>query len=135
MSEPSPFNSLPHLERLLNAFGDLTAAASALRTPNAEDDELIRCGMIGFAQSASLDRWEFDHFVYVRSLRDEIMTDEFSAQWRRFACLAAGYFLGMRVAGPLSDADLHFSEAQTPGFMWLHSNAFEPIATGDRNAG
>ena len=134
MSNP-PFDSFSHLERLLKNFSGFTAAALELRTPNAEDDELIRCGMIGFAQHTSLNHWDFEHFEYVRALRDEVTSGDFSTEWRRFTCLAAGYFLGMRVAGMLSDVDLRLAEAHTPGFMWQHSPEFEPAITGDRNAG
>ncbi|HSH96326.1 MAG TPA: hypothetical protein VK968_19420 [Roseimicrobium sp.] len=125
MSEPGFFDSFTHLERLLKDFGRSTAAARDLRTPNAEDDELVRCGMIAFAQNVSLDLWNFNHFEYVRALRDEVSGGQFSVGWRRFTCLAAGYFLGMRVAGVIDDADLRLAEAHTPGFMWLHSNAFD----------
>jgi hypothetical protein len=124
MSDAPFFDSSPHLERLLNGFGGFTAAAIELRTPNPEDDELVRCGMIGFAQHTSLDHWGFEHFEYVRMLRDEVLSDDFSTEWRRFTCLAAGYFLGMRVAGLLSDVDLRLCEAHTPGFMWQHLPAF-----------
>jgi len=125
MSESAVFNSFPHLERLLRDFGHLTAAAHELRTPNPEDDEFVRCGMIGFAQNVSLDDWSFDHFHYLQALRSEVSNGDFSTAWRRFTCLAAGYFLGMRVAGLLNDVDLRLSEAHTPGFMWLHSQAFD----------
>jgi hypothetical protein len=124
MSNPPLFDSFPHLERLLKGFGGFTAAALELRTPNSVDDELIRCGMIGFAQHTSLVHWGSEHFEYVRVLRDEVLSDDFSIEWRQFTCLAAGYFLGMRVAGLLSDVDLRLSEAHTPGFMWQHSPAF-----------
>lgn len=124
MDIPSLFDSRPHLERLLRDFPICVSASLQLQSPNTEDDEFIRCGMVGFAQNWPLEKWEFDHLVYVRTLRDEVMTDDFSIQWCRFTCLAAGYFLGMRVADRISDGDLRLSEVQTPGFMWLHSNAF-----------
>ena len=85
MSNPPLFDSFPHLERLLKNFSGFTAAARELRTPNAEDDEAIRCGMIGFAQHNSLDHWDFQHFQYVRTLRDEVMSEKYSTEWRRFA--------------------------------------------------
>ena len=87
MDESAFFNSFPHLERLLNDLRRSTAAARDLRTPNVEDDEFVRCGMIGFAQNVSLDRWNFDHFEYVRALRDEVSGGDFSTGWRRFSCL------------------------------------------------
>ena len=131
-----PFNSKPHLDRLLERRDHLIAAARELRTPNTEDDELIRCGIVGFAQHVPLDRWDADCFQYLSALRDEVLGDAFSADWRHFTCLAGGYFLGMRVAGVLNDPGLRMTEAHTPGYMWAHSESFDSTATGDdRHAG
>ena len=130
----APFHSFSHLERLLKNFSGYMVAALELRTPNAEDDELTRCGMIGFAQHASLNQWNFEHFEYVRAFRDEVTSGDYSTGWRRFTCLAAGYFLGMHVAGMLSDVDLRLADAHTPGFMWQHSLEFEPAVGGGGEA-
>lgn len=124
MTEPSFFNSFPHLDKLLAQFEELVRAATELATPNAQDDELIRCGIIGFMQHLPPDRWDFSHFEYVRVLRDDVCDDDFSLAWRQFTCLAAGYFLGMRVAGLINDNDLLLAEMHTPGFMWTHAKAF-----------
>jgi hypothetical protein len=122
--EAALFNAFPHLKRILAEFDRFKTAAIELRTPNPEDDEFIRCGIIGFAQNSPLGDWNLDHFEYVRTLRDEVSNGDFSTEWRRFTSLAAGYILGMRVAGLINDADLRLSEAHTPGFMWLHCEAF-----------
>lgn len=123
MNEVPPFNPIPHLKRLLEQFEELTARAIEFQSPNPDDDELIRCGIIGFAFHASCDDWDVGHFKYVRNLRDEVLKDAFSEDWRRFTCLAAGYFLGMWRAGLIDDRELHFAEAITPGYMWSHSDA------------
>ena len=136
MSAPRFFDSFPHLDGLLAGFGPSVTAAQQLSTPNAGDDEFIRCGMIGFARHLSLDEWDYDHFRYVAAMRDEVADGQFSVAWRQFTTFAAGYFLGMRVAGQIDDAALRLSEAHTPGFMWSHAAAFEPVASrGSPDAG
>lgn len=122
------FNPVSHLNLLLKQFGSFTKVAVEMHSPNAEDDEFIRFAMVGFAEHLSLASWEFEHFEYVRALRDEVMVDDFSNNWRRFTCLAGGYFLGMLVVNLISDAELRVAEIQVPGFMWLHSNTLNPIA-------
>jgi hypothetical protein len=122
------FNPFAHLEGLLADFVRLQAVAQAMTSPNAVDDECIRCAMVGFPRHASLNRWDSGHYEYVRVLRDEVSDGNFSQDWRRFCCLAAGYFLGMAVAGLLDELELRLSEAQTPGFMWLHSESFGTAA-------
>jgi len=118
------FDAISHLDRLLNDFTTSKESALNLASPNPEDDEYIRCGMIGFAKHLTLDRWSHLHFSYVQALRDEVMTEDFSQDWIRFVCLAAGYFKGMADAGLIDEVQLRLSEAQTPGFMWLKSPEF-----------
>jgi hypothetical protein len=130
MNAPRFFDSFPHLDSLLASLGSSVDAAQSLHSPNTEDDEFIRCGMIGFARHLSLDRWDFDHFQYVQAMSDEVSDGTFSEGWRRFTCLAAGYFLGMRVAGLINDVDLKLSEFHTQGFMHMHPKAFDPVPTG-----
>jgi hypothetical protein len=125
MPRTDMFNPLPHLELLLKEFTRFTEEASQLHSPNPEDDEFIRCGMTGFAQNVPLEEWNVDHFHYVQALLNEVSQGDFSTGWRRFTCLAAGYFLGMHVAGLADEVHLRQSEALTPGFMWLHPQAFE----------
>jgi len=125
MGAAKKFDTFSHLERLLADFDQLKASAQALQTPNSEDDEFIRCGIVGFAQNMPADRWEYDHFLYVRTFRDEVAGSDFSADWIRFTCLAAGYFLALAEAKVIGDVELRLAEAHTPGFMWLKCEAFE----------
>lgn len=121
MTAPS-FVPAPHLNRLLAQFGDLRATAVELQTPNPDDDEFIRCGIVGFAQHCDCEKWDLGHYEYVCDRRNEVLDSGFSLDWCRFTCLAAGYFLGMVQAGLMSETEFRQSEAITPGFMWLHSN-------------
>jgi hypothetical protein len=121
MNDAPPFNPMPHLKDLLARFKDLTTAAIEYQTPNAEDDEFIRCGIVGFAHHTNSERWDLGHYDFVRAHRDEILEEKFSADWCRIACLAAGYFLGMWEAGLIDEVALRRSSAITPGFMWLHT--------------
>jgi hypothetical protein len=125
MSEVRSFNAFPHLDSLLADFAASVISAQKLKTSNTDDDELIRCSKFGFSRHTSLDKWNYDHFRYVKLLQDEVSTEDFSGGWRRFTCLAAGYFLGMRVAGTINDVDLLFSQSHTPGFMWMHAQAID----------
>jgi hypothetical protein len=45
-----------YLDGLLADFERLKHAARDLATPNAEDDEFIRCGIVGFSQHLPADR-------------------------------------------------------------------------------
>lgn len=122
MSAP-PFDPAAHLDRLLIEFSDLRATALELQTPNPDDDEFIRCGIVGFAQHSDCEMWDFGHFEYVRDSRDEVLNGGFTLDWCRFTCLAAGYFLGMWQAKQITNLDLQQTQAVTPGFMWQHSAA------------
>ncbi len=99
MDSAKESKTFSHLDRLLAGFSRSIDAARQLPTPNSEDDEFIRCGMIWFSQILSLDRWNRSHFEYVSLLRDEISGIEFSGHWIRFCCLSTGYFVGMAEAG------------------------------------
>ncbi len=122
METPPIFNTFSHLDKLLTDFVQCKRSAADLVSPNVEDDDFIRCGMVGFARHLPMERWEYSHFEYVKSHRDEVVDGRFSTDWIRFTCLAAGYFAGMAEAGFMSELDLRLSEAHTPGFMWMHSN-------------
>jgi hypothetical protein len=126
MNPSRSFNAFPHLEQLLVEFEQCKLAALQLPSTNLEDDSFIRCGMIGFARHLPLTHWTHESFQYVRALRDEVSDGQFSKDWQSFTCLAAGYFLGMKIAGALSEVNLRHAEAQTPGFMWLHAESFDP---------
>jgi hypothetical protein len=118
------FDTFSHLDGLLADFEQWKLAARELSTPNAEGDEFIRCAMIGFSRHLPLEHWGHGHLQYVRTFRDEILSGDFPGDWVRFACLAAGYFVGMADAGLITDLDLRLAEAHTSGFMWLHAEAF-----------
>ena len=103
MKEESAFNPMPHLDELLTQFETLATTALKIQSRNEQDDEFIRCGIVGFVQHSSSEHWDHSHFEYVRSHRNEVVDERFPADWCRFACLSAGYFLGMWEAGLIGD--------------------------------
>ena len=124
MDTAKTFDTFAHLERLLADFPRLRDAAREMRTPNSEDDEFIRCGILGFTRHLPAERWGYRHFQYVQKYRDEVSGGNYASDWVRFACLAAGYFVALAEAQVINEVDLRLSEAQTPGFMWLKCEAF-----------
>ncbi len=80
---------------------------------------------MSFALQVNSDKWDLGHFEYLRDSRVEVVHGAFPAKWCRFACLVAGYFLGVWQAGEISTAEMRLAEAIVPGFMWQHSAAFD----------
>jgi alkylation response protein AidB-like acyl-CoA dehydrogenase len=113
-----------HFETLLQALPDLIRASRRLESPNPEDDEFVKLGIVGFLQSAPLEQWTRMHCEVIRDLRAGAYADE-QLEWfeesgravAQFACVFYGFLLGLDALGHLSEVDRELAQALLPGFI------------------
>lgn len=125
-------------EKLLKGLPRYRRMAQKLVTPNPEDDEFVRAGIVGFSFHQPTESWGKSHFRFLRS-RLDLDYGPTSMEWygeaapahRVFVAMCLGYLLGLHQSGVISDDEFTLAEAQLPGFMILHTARIAPPTNGD----
>jgi len=125
------YDPFPEWSSLLAKFSQMDQLATAFRSPNPQDDHLVKLAIIGFSASSPTEQWGREEFHAICRYRQDMPPAEFSRPWIAFACLAFGHILGLRRSGRISALQEFHAEALLPGFMSIHVDEIEQLSVAD----
>jgi hypothetical protein len=121
-------------ESLVASFRRDVEMVRDVRSPNPNDDDLIKAAIVGFSYNAPTTSWGSNHFAFVRRRLDGDYSEQAVSLYaeqrhavRLFAAICLGYMLGLYEMGRFTDAECQTVELQLPGIIALHCDKIKLI--------